>query len=59
MGKIVKGIKIAAVLIVMACIFYLSSQTATVSRAFSNKAVVVLKGYVEEATWLVPSIREA
>lgn len=59
MGKIVKFIKVAAVLIVMACIFYLSSQNATVSRAFSHQVVALLKGYVEEATWLMPSIREA
>lgn len=45
------------VLGVMACIFYLSSQTATDSKALSNKIVEPAKQYVESATWLAPSIK--
>lgn len=59
MGKIINLLKVTAVLIVMACIFYLSSQNATVSRDLSHEVVALLKGYVEGATWLTPSIREA
>ena len=59
MKKVVSFTKVMIVLAVMACIFYLSSQTATASRAFSNKVVEQLKGYVEAAVWLAPSIRKA
>ena len=51
-------IKVAIVLAVMACIFYLSSQTATESRVLSNKVVEQLKGYIEAMTWLAPFIRK-
>lgn len=51
--------KVLVVLTVMACIFYLSSQSATDSRALSNKVVQQLRSYIEAATWLAPSIKEA
>ena len=51
--------KVLVVLAVMACIFYLSSQSATDSRALSNKVVQQLRSYIEAATWLAPSIKEA
>lgn len=59
MKQIINMIKVLLVLSVMACIFYLSSQPATVSRALSNKVVQQLRSYIEAATWLVPSIKEA
>lgn len=59
MKKIVSWIKVIMVLVVMGCIFYLSSQTATTSRALSNKVVVHLEEYIEAAAWLVPGISEA
>lgn len=58
MRKIVSAIKVGIVLGVMACIFYLSSQPATVSRELSGKVVIQLKGYIESATWLAPSLKE-
>ena len=46
------------VLAVMVCIFYLSSQTATDSRALSNEVVEQLKDYVETIECLAPFIRK-
>ena len=46
------------VLAAMACIFYLSSQAATESRALSNRVAEQLKGYIETVTYLVPFIRK-
>ena len=54
MRRVVNVIKVATVLAVMACIFYLSSQTATESRALSNRVVEQLK----TVTYLVPFIRK-
>ena len=46
MRRVVNVIKVATVLAVMACIFYLSSQTAAESRVLSNRVVEQLKGYL-------------
>lgn len=46
------------VLAAMVCIFYLSSQTATESRALSNRVAEQLKSYIETVTYLVPFIRK-
>ena len=58
MRRVVNVIKVGIVLATMACIFYLSSQTATESRALSNRVVEQLKGYIETVTYLVPFIRK-
>ena len=58
MRRVVNVIKVATVLAVMACIFYLSSQTATESRALSNRVAEQLKGYIEAIRCLVPFIRK-
>lgn len=58
MRRVVNVIKVAIVLAAMACIFYLSSQTSTESRALSSRVAEQLKGYIETATYLVPFIRK-
>lgn len=58
MKKIVSFIRVMMVFAVMVCIFYLSSQTATTSRALSNKVVAHLEEYIEATAWLMPTIRE-
>lgn len=47
-----------SVLVVMACIFYLSSQSATDSRALSNKVLEELKMYFQKLTYLIPFINK-
>lgn len=42
----------------MACIFYLSSQSGTTSRAFSDKVMQQLRDYIQATTWLPLSIKE-
>lgn len=56
MKKVIRVIKVMSVLGVMACIFYLSSQTATDSRALSNKVLEYLRDYFHKATYLAPWI---
>lgn len=46
------------VLAVMACIFYLSSQPATDSRALSNKVLEVLRSCFHRAASLAPFIQK-
>ena len=58
MRKVVNVIKVTMVLAAMACIFYLSSQTATESRVLSNRVADQLTGYIETVTYLVPFIRK-
>lgn len=58
MRRVVSVIKVAMVLAAMGCIFYLSSQTATESRALSNRVTEQLKSYIETVTYLVPFIRK-
>lgn len=47
-------LKVILVLGVMACIFYLSSQTATDSRALSHKVAGLLHSYGERLREIVP-----
>lgn len=58
MRRVVNVIKVVMVLAAMACIFYLSSQAATESRALSNRVAEQLKDYIETVTYLVPFIRK-
>ena len=58
MKKVVSLIKIMMVVLAMICIFCLSSQTATTSRALSNKVVTHLEQYIEAIAWLIPTISE-
>lgn len=53
MEKEIKGIKIMMVLAVMGCIFYLSSQTATDSRALSQTVLEILREWIRFSTsWI-------
>lgn len=57
MKKIKYFTKVIVVLMIMGCIFYLSSQSGTASSAFSNPIMRQLRSYVEATTWLPSSIK--